>query len=373
MKYKWDVKEIRENINKLEKYLACESYKNIIELTEEYLDSYHKMLKMMYAKGYSDFDFFDENHNFKNYRESLYLLKDYIKNCDKDILNTVINSYSVLLGNNFEDLSSLDNPIKINNNEVIDICEDFFKSMLPDAFYREIKYVLNFTPDIININYNKHDRDFSGFTLIDPLLKKVYISVTRKNQTIDLSILPHEFFHYLFFSRSFKLGDYTFNYLNEVEGHLANLLFGDYYYKNFDSNYIQKFYLSATSLDIEELAISKCMYDSSFFNLVVNSRKFNKKIKKLGIDSIDSSKLINSYLDDVPNLESNLVYTFSYLAALDLYYIYHNDRDKAFYLLQNIKDNEREKNTFEVLRNNEVTFMDDGYNNLKKYIKQINK
>ena len=65
-------------------------------------------------------------------------------------------------------------------------------------------------------------------------------------------------------------------------------------------------------------------------------------------------------------------YAFSYLTSLDLEMIYNQDREYAFYLLKNIRKNKTE-NIFGNLRENQITFMDDGYNNWKKKIKTLDK
>ena len=70
-------------------------------------------------------------------------------------------------------------------------------------------------------------------------------------------------------------------------------------------------------------------------------------------------------------LEVNLKYSLGYLVAIDLYYIYKRDPELAFYLLKNLKFIKQENDIASMLRRNHITFMDDGYENLKKYIKEI--
>ena len=66
-----------------------------------------------------------------------------------------------------------------------------------------------------------------------------------------------------------------------------------------------------------------------------------------------------------------LKYSFSYLAALDLYYQILEDKEKGFYNLRKLKENYEINDVLNYLRFRNITFMDDGYANLKKYTKNM--
>lgn len=67
----------------------------------------------------------------------------------------------------------------------------------------------------------------------------------------------------------------------------------------------------------------------------------------------------------------NAKYAISYLTSLDLENIYMTDPEYAFYLMKRIRNNKTE-NIFKNMRENGITFMDDGYKNFKKKVKTLN-
>lgn len=82
---------------------------------------------------------------------------------------------------------------------------------------------------------------------------------------------------------------------------------------------------------------------------------------------LDESVLMNSLQD---NPQNDARYAFSYLTSLDLEKIYEYDKEYAFYLLKRIRKNKTE-NIFANLKENGITFMNDGYENLKTKVKSF--
>lgn len=95
-----------------------------------------------------------------------------------------------------------------------------------------------------------------------------------------------------------------------------------------------------------------------------------KSFLKEGVEYSLNDEILNMTLQENPRNIAR--YAFSYLTSLDLEMIYNQDREYAFYLLKNIRKNKTE-NIFGNLRENQITFMDDGYNNWKKKIKTLDK
>jgi len=83
---------------------------------------------------------------------------------------------------------------------------------------------------------------------------------------------------------------------------------------------------------------------------------------------LDESILMES-LQGNPQEEAK--YTLSYLTSLDLEKIYESDPEYAFYLMKKIRNNKTE-NIFGNLKENGITFMSDGYQNLKRKVKSFN-
>lgn len=84
---------------------------------------------------------------------------------------------------------------------------------------------------------------------------------------------------------------------------------------------------------------------------------------------LDESILFDSLQE---NPQEDARHGFSYLASLDLEKIYNTDKEYAFYLLKRIRRNKTE-NIFGNLEKNGVTFMNDGYENLKIKVKSFDR
>lgn len=99
--------------------------------------------------------------------------------------------------------------------------------------------------------------------------------------------------------------------------------------------------------------------------------KFHKLIASYQLPNITSEEQLKLCLSS--NYAETINYSLAYLAGLDLYKIYKNDPELAIYLLQNIRYAKEEQNVIQLLRRNHITFMNDGYQNLKDHVKQVKK
>jgi len=371
-KYKWDLYEIRNNINILKELLKNENNPYIKEQIKFYINVYNTILQLAINKiTVNDFD--DElfgNIDFDNIKD---LIKESIlsyKDNNRKVLDIILNSYLVFQKEYSDKFIMKEIPISDTNEEIIMIAEDFSKKMLPtrlsDRFIGAIK------DNVINISYAKENKQYSGTTFFDPTLNKKYVYVSRTNNIIDLVVLPHELFHYLYSDSNITITEkYNTFYNGEVEGSLANLLFSEYFYENFleDRNHFNEFFLERYYCQVTELIITNCMLDASVDERKIRLNKFNKNLNYLSLKPFKDEKEILDYL--ATPLDINMMYTFGYLVAIDLYYIYKKDPDLAFYLLKNIKYIKQDNDILGLLRRNGITFMDDEYENLKKYIKKI--
>ena len=83
----------------------------------------------------------------------------------------------------------------------------------------------------------------------------------------------------------------------------------------------------------------------------------------------DDSYLLDSLSDDS---HYNSRYLFSYLVFLDLYELYLQDPEQSFSKLEDVRLLEG-CDIIDKLRNNGITFFDDGYKNLQKTVDKINR
>ena len=367
-KYKWDLQELRVNKAMLEHaYNEVKDLENSSDILEN-IDGYQNMIMM--AKKNSCLNSFDDSYNDISFNTLIDLLLYSYSKKNLPYLDILLQSFLVVNKMDFND--DLNNYwIDADNNEIINFTYDFFKEMTTPKMTSEFLEVIN-KKNIININYSKDKAsDYAGVTIFDRFLNKKYISVNRSNHLTDLSILPHEMFHYIFNDVSNTInGSYNSYYLTEVEGALANILFGEYFIKKAsDDKYFFKDYYKLNYVNqVSDLVIRNGLLDALDKRKKVRFNKLNKYVEYYDIDKFKDENDLIPYL--IYPEESIIKYALSYLVAVDLLEIYKKDREKAFYHLKNICFNKRTDSILTLLRFNEITFMDDGYYNLKKYIKK---
>lgn len=248
--------------------------------------------------------------------------------------------------------------------------KDFFNKMTPSYIEKDFLDILN--NKNLHFDYSKENNGYSGVTLLDTILKNKYIYILRNNLLIDLVTLPHESFHSILLDYnhpiSTKLNSY---YTFEVEGNFANILFGDYFHKNYiyHKNFFNEYFIEIFNSNITSIIVRNSLLESVTEKNHFRINKFNKMISTYGIETFSDESQILDYM--ITPLDIDMKYSLGFLTAIDLYYIYQKDPDLAFYLLKNIRYITHEDDVLGLLRRNHITFMDDNYENLKKYVKKI--
>ena len=168
------------------------------------------------------------------------------------------------------------------------------------------------------------------------------------------------------------INKYNTKYLNEVEGMFANMLFTDYAdtITENGSKYFYDYFNNTYKLFIHDIVVRYAIIQSINKKRKIRFNKLNKFLESIdfNVETFENDDQRIKYLDTPQN--STTTYTLSYLTALDLYYKYLNDREEAFYNLECIRSYKDTNQVFNLLNNNGITFMNDDYKNLKKYIKR---
>ena len=368
-KYKWNFKELRDNRNQLVAiYNAAseEEKMNILPIIE----IYNNMLIFARKKKENN-EIFDDKFQGLSTMDLIYEVRHSYIEKNLSILDTLLQAYTTV-NENYIDDDNLDKKMICDNNQIINITKDYFKKMTPDDINKQFLNEINTNNNFLNFNYAKDYGDYGGVTIFDPILNKKYVSVSRANYLFDLVTLPHEMFHYLFNDTNVSaFGNYNTYYLTEVEGSFSNILFSEYFKENseYKKLFFIKRFINNFQGEMDDLAIRNQLLDSIKNNKTIRLNKMNKFMCYYNINKFEKTEEINEYLE-TPQ-EIIMKYALSYLTALDLYYIYLNDRDFAFYLLKNIKFVKEEDDIINLLRRNHITFMDDGYENYKKYVKKL--
>lgn len=367
MLYRWNKKELLANqqfyINKLKKDKNNEFYIDMINIYED----------MINIKNNNNL-LIDKNTN-DNINDLIDDINDNYNDNMIPYINILLNSYKHI--SNYINIPK-DYNININNNDYVNICSDFFKRMTPKDINKKYQLIMNSNTNFLNINYYNKDyfkgADFQGSTIIDELLKKKYISIFRRKELYDLVLLPHELFHYIFNDYdTTTIVDYNTILLTEIEGSFANILFSEYFYhrrllnSKYDKEYFKNVFINQYSNNIINLVIRDNLIKSNNENKTFSLKRLNNVLDQKKIDIFKNIYELKHFIE-IPE-DIYITYSLSYLAALDLFYIYKKDQDKAFYLLQRIRNTIKENDLFKLFRDNNIKFMDNDYKNLKDYIK----
>lgn len=363
-KYTWNQEELRNNIDFLMLMECMKLNHKDQKLLNENIDSYISMLKMANKRSRLE-EFYDDYSEYELVYIIEMLYSEYGRK-NKRIINLIFKAmqHSII---DYQTLTG-DEYIRYTNEQLIDLARDFIISLDNKDLINSLNEVVD--NDKLCIKYSKDAHEYAGITLYDKFNDSKFIYVGRNNRMRDLSILPHELFHYTFagdnqYEKSFKNSDF----LGEVEGTLSNILFADYYNKTAYDN--RKYFIDANKIQltagIKNIFIMESLIESLDSNMEIRFDKLNKKLGKYGIN-INSKEEIKENVSDSLNVE--IEYSFSDLIALDLYYIYLEDKEKCFYFLKRIKAIKNKNNIIPILKRNGISFLKDDYLNLQKYLKR---
>ncbi len=372
-KYKWNLYELQNNL-KLLKEINQQSDEKDHEFIQDLITNYEDMIRVSCNKEIdSSHHFIDDQMNYSEFSTFIERQIDFYQNNDFSIFNLLLQSFVPFKEKFFShpDLNPI--PICLTNEELMVIAMDFVKKMVPLPIQTQILSVLE-QKNIFQFSNFKKINGYSGLTLIDPILFKKYILAVRSNQLLDIRIIPHEIFHYVFNDYDIcSIETNNMYYTTEIEGNFADFLFSDYYYHNAleNQNYFQLYNLEFYHDLISRLVVYYTFCDALTLQKHFRINKFNKALTYYQLEPFQNTQEIMNYLDDP--LDIDMKYALGFLCGIDLYFIYQKDPELAFYLLKNIRLIKQDNDILSVFRKNHLTFMDDGYANLKEYVKKIKK
>lgn len=374
MRYQWDLSELNIKLEILKQCYQEMENEKLKEVIAGPISSYQEMLSLAVKKKNEKHSLLDDSIEFHDFHE---FLMEYIlayQDNDSTILNTILQSY-LPFKKEYRSNTPLEK-VKIcnTNEEVINITRDFIKKYIPTSFHQSFDFLFHSSKNEnkLQLSYSPNIAMYGGITYIDPFFKEKYIYAARKNNLLDLGITPHEALHYLITDfDDYKTKNYNTYYLLEAEGSFANILFGDYFYNHSIEfkNYFNLYQLQTYESQICDLVIGNALLDSLTEKGRFRMNKFNKQLEVYDIMPFINKEEVMEYMT-IP-MDINMKYGLGFLVAIDLFYIYQKDPEFSFYLLKNIHFIKKENDIISLLRRNHITFMDDGYENLKKYVKKI--
>lgn len=366
--YKWNLQEIRNNIEKLNKLLVKTKNEEKRIVIMDTITQYQTMLSEI---NENNINCNIDNETDISLEKYMNQYMEYLSEKDEVLINAILSTYDII--KNFEPKNNSEYVVNLNNEQLLEICNDFLKSTLPPLVYK--KYEKDILNSISQIHIQNSLSNRNGSTYIDPILKQKYILINLHKEPVDLCVLPHEYFHYIFNDyQSYLYSNNPMYYSQELEGSLANQLFFEFlrpYYPNVAKQLEEDFLLYYQMRTISLMILTNYL-QSIRSNNKFRKNKFDKWFNYYGFNEPLNIEDIKDYIE-TETADDSIVYNLSYLASTDLFYIYQNDPEMAFYLLQNIRYTKSDNNVLDVFRRNHITFMDDGFKNFKKYVKKIEK
>ena len=366
-KFKWDYKELFNNIKELEELLKIDSTNK--ELITNFLENYKKMLMLINNKNinkvsFNTYDFEEEEITVDDMIESA---KSYYNQELLPLIEPLFDCYDVIKNGSIK-RNLFNNKVRLSNSEIIGFTNMFFKCETPSRIFYE--YFKSFDNNFINIDYINNLECIRGFTVFDPFLKKKYVSITRNNTLLDLGVVPHEMFHYIIndYDSGIKNNEIC-DLLSEVDGCFADILYANYHLNHaiYNKDFFKNHTLYGLDYIVGIIAVRTLLINSLDENNIVNKEVFNRKLKENDVNTeIDEDDYLLFFKDTGDYL---IRYGIGYLAGLDIFYNYQEDRNKALDSLINIRNCRETDDVLKLFRDNGITFMDDGYKNLKKYLK----
>lgn len=374
MRYTWDLNKLINNKKRLEDILKNKDKYAYSEIeVKTTLELYNQLLPFLHK---SNFDILDESIENEDIISILCEANEFYTPENQRILNVLMPALLPIKDirkkldlNNIGDFPKTGD----NNEEFKAAILYFFNEMTSKDIFKKVEEALNPNNHIIHFFNDKNDSRYPAITVLDYINKTKIIGVQRSNTCIDYESMIHELFHYIFCDINNYSAINTHPILAEIEGRFGDILFS-YYFKQktsnidgIDNELFNRKQLAQFDNEIRELVIVNFARLAVTDNGKFRFNKLNKAIDGLNMPVFTNSEGLYDYINTP--IKENTTYALAYLTAIDLFYIYLRDKEYAFYLLKNIKSSYSERNILSLLYRNDITFMVDNYENLKKYIK----
>lgn len=372
MIYDWDLDELIRLRKFLKKRLREKSDLYNLKALKGEIFSLDDMISIMgkrplksYLKPVKRIEYMDVTKYFPKHNYQLF------KKIPKDIKKVILDSKDVWFSTNDKYIERELKEIDLSDDELIELTYDFIKNIpTNDNFYLDLfDEIVNSKHKLLKLT-NVADRYVAGCTYpINHPKYLPYIIIHRNNTILDFITLCHEFAHAAFF---------------------ANEVHANYFIKETEGFYFEMLAINYLNGKVDKASLKRLKYDmfdyqyTSLFKLYLTdlAAKQLRKTNRIELDDLvktsceDGTMLVtdNSYLLDSLSDDShyNSRYLFSYLVFLDLYELYLQDPEQSFSKLEDVRLLEG-RDIIDKLRNNGITFFDDGYKNLQKTVDKINR
>ena len=239
--------------------------------------------------------------------------------------------------------------IHFSDDKTIEIVKDFY-SHLDKFFYAELENYLKNGNSHIEFFNPRPGWDGTSFLLHN--LNDAYVTIPNHRTISKLSIAVHEIQHVLDF---FNNKNFSYQFIiREVSSIFMELISLDYIGEKYDleeDSYIRRFYLHSIIKTDGFCFLAK---DELLNAIKEHSQLSSGDLVKFLRDEFEYTKreLYNFSLNDIKSLS---LYQISYLIAIELYYIYQQDKKVALNILKDIILKANDQNFMHILNNNGIT------------------
>lgn len=355
--YNWDIEKIIKRRNRVE-YLA--------KIYAEQLEIYNDMIRNYDIK--LDYDELEEE-----YKNMVLKFKETVLPfVSKTQLDLVIGAMKVVKVYDYQLRNFPTTPLKVSNDELVEITRELFKQIPSKQLYNDFLESVN--PENMRLMFKYYKRvptDAYGLTFSNPEEKETYGLIARHNSLSDIITLAHEVGHMIIRKNEGHLFDETQRCIyTETEGLFMDLIFSDLLKRN-KFNVKDEFQTTDLTTHIEYIhdvftinAIDK--YTDIFGK--TNFKELRRELRSNRITiPVNKRNLDYFIIDEYTEFLNN---SSSYLIALDLYYLYKKDPERAidyFYKIPSLTG----ENPYKDLEEIDATFHIDGYRNLNNQCKKL--
>lgn len=369
MEYSWDINKIRNH-----KLQYKKASKEICGLTKdekvsikENIAYFEEMEAIYYHQDFYSFPYKRVKYVDKNHFMPITTFRDYYT-ISRFIRHTLMDAAKC-----FKDMENTHVPVAIpehifSNEELVEMSMDFFR-LLPKKYQQEFNFYTNPHRHLLQFNTHYSD-DVKGLTFpfYYPTYRP-YFLINKKGDIDDFCTLNHELAHGIFYQNSGTLLDSDSYFLFELEGYFFDFL---------SFQYLKNIYDEPVVHELEYRQLLSEYDDFISFYLISYATFLSREKIPIDLSRVQRRALCDDFSI---NLNENILlqtlaveplkiakYGLSFLTSLDLENIYLEDPEYAFSLFEKIRMNPSYE-LLDDLRKNNITFMDDGYQNLKNKIK----
>lgn len=228
--------------------------------------------------------------------------------------------------------------LKLNNKDILDLIHDFFKEKTDTKTYQTFLYFWQQRKRNLHFINDAPDYVF-GESFFLPYNKEGFVEIQKKNEFADLPTIVHEYGHLIQFFYNYSSS--LFNSLlvfNEIVSTFFELISAEYFAKE-ELAVLGIARQKEYTFDIIDSAAMLSMELSVLQEISIASYQNRNDLRK-NIDNAINSGLVSDYIWVIRDFYpiKDYPYLIAFYYASNLFMIYKNDPDRAFYLLYQIID-----------------------------------